>query len=89
MEVNGSSPVTAIFPYIFLCVQQKKEIRTGFKQLEGEYMMAEFHFELNYPFNNLILLKFTHICTCPSTHTHTHIQRKNITSSGGLHLFFG
>jgi len=34
-------------------------------------MMAEFHFELNYPFNNLILLKFTHICTCPSTHTHT------------------
>jgi len=36
--------VTDIFQNIFLCVQQKKEIHTGLKQLEGEYMMTEFSF---------------------------------------------
>jgi len=39
MEVNGDPNIcldTNILQNIFLCVQQKKEIPTGLKQLEGE-----------------------------------------------------
>jgi len=37
MEVNGVHQlVTDILQNIFFCVQQKKEIHTGLKQLEGE-----------------------------------------------------
>jgi len=36
--------VTDIIQNILFCVQQKKDIHTGLKQLEGEYMMTEFSF---------------------------------------------
>ncbi len=46
MEVNGTRNclVTDILLNIFLSVHQKKEIHTGLKQHEGEYMMTEFSF---------------------------------------------
>jgi len=46
MEINGAKqPLVPIIPQnIFLCVQQKKETHTGFKQLEGDLMMTEFSF---------------------------------------------
>jgi len=34
--------VSDIHQNIFFCVQQKKEIHTGFEQLEGKYIMADF-----------------------------------------------
>jgi len=33
----GNSLVTDILQNFFLCVQQREEIHTGLKQLEGEY----------------------------------------------------
>ncbi len=35
---------------IFLCVRQNKEIHTGLELLEGDSMMTEFSFLVNYPF---------------------------------------
>ncbi len=42
--VPQNSLVTNVLQNIFLCVQQNKEIHTGLKLLEGEYMMTEFSF---------------------------------------------
>ncbi len=34
----------SILQNIFFCVQQKKEVRTGLDQLDGEWMMTELYF---------------------------------------------
>jgi len=56
VEVNGAQRllVTDVLQNIYVCVQQKKETHSGLKHLEGEYMMTEFDFEVNYPFNKNI-----------------------------------
>jgi len=43
MEVNGAKQLFGSnhSSIIFLCVQQRKEIHTGLKQLEGELMMND------------------------------------------------
>jgi len=41
MEVNGVQQLSG-YRHSSFCVQQKKEIHKGLKQLEGEYMKAEF-----------------------------------------------
>ncbi len=52
---NGSQwcPKTAwlqTYQNIFLCDRQNKEIHTGLELLEGDSMMTEFSFLVNYPF---------------------------------------
>jgi len=41
--------LTDILQNIFFCVQQKKEIHAGLKQLEGQSNF-DIHFEVNYSF---------------------------------------
>ncbi len=52
MEVNGA-PELLCFPHssdIFLCVQQNKDIHTGWNYLRVSKWWQNFHFWVNYPF---------------------------------------
>ncbi len=57
MEVKICS--VSHFPQnVFLCVQLNKDIHTGLELLEGEWMMTDFHFWVNYPFKQCVSNQF-------------------------------
>ncbi len=57
--VPQNCSVSHILQNIFLCVQQNKDIHTGLELLEGEQIMTEFYFWVNYPFKCCANAEFT------------------------------